>query len=285
VFNQDPNRPDRYDAQRPSGSQPSWGTPSGLPPQGQPGFGPQGPGYGPQGPGAFPPQYAPTLPGAVSTAVPREGFLTMSFFWMFAALLLSAATAGVVIFNPTAIGFVAQNFFILVIAELALVFVISAAINRLGAVPALGLLFVYAILNGATISLIVLAYASQGIGGVLSAFLGASAIFGAAALYGAVTNRDLTSLGGILFVGLIGLVVASLVNAFLFPSGTFSFVIGIVGVLIFTALTAYDVQRINNGELSWIKTRESASVVGALHLYLDFVNLFLMLLRVFNSRD
>jgi uncharacterized protein len=282
VFNQDPNRPDRYDAQRPSGSQPawggqqSWGTPSGLPPQGA----------GPQGPAGFPPQYAPTLPGAVSTAVPREGFLTMSFVWMFAALLLSAATAAVVMVNPTALGFVAQNFFILIIAELALVFVISLAINRLGAVPALGLLFVYAILNGATISLIVLAYLSRGsVGGVLSAFLGASAIFGAAALYGAVTKRDLTSLGGILFVGLIGIIVASLVNAFLVPSGTFSFIIGIVGVLIFTGLTAYDVQRINNGELSWIKTRESASVIGALHLYLDFVNLFLMLLRVFNSRD
>jgi FtsH-binding integral membrane protein len=278
VFNQDPNRPDRYDAQRPAGSQPSWGTPSGLPPQGQTGF-------GPQGPGAFP-QYAPSLPGAVPTTLAREGFLTMSFVWMFAALLLSAATAAVVMVNPTALGFVAQNFFILIIAELALVFGISMAINRLGAVPALGLLFVYAILNGATISLVVLAYLSRGsVGGVVSAFLGASAIFGAAALYGVVTKRDLTSLGGILFVGLIGIIVASLVNAFLIPSGTFSFIIGIVGVLIFTGLTAYDVQRINNGGLAWIKTRESASVVGALHLYLDFVNLFLMLLRVFNSRD
>ena len=276
MFNQDPNRPDRYDAQRPSGSQPSWGTPSGLPPQGQPGFGPQG---------AFP-QVAPSLPGAVSTAVAREGFLTMSFVWMFAALLLSAATSAVVFVNPTALGFIVQNFFILIIAELALVFGISLAINRIGAIPALGLLFVYAILNGATIAVIILSYVGRnGVGGVVSAFLGASAIFGAAALYGAVTKRDLTSLGGILFVGLIGIIVASLVNAFLIPSGTFSFVIGIIGVVIFTALTAYDVQRINNGGLSWIKTRESASVVGALHLYLDFVNLFLMLLRVFNSRD
>ena len=278
MFNQDPNRPDRYDAQRPAGNQPTWGTPSGMPPQGQGGFGTPGSGSLPQ--------WAPSLPGAVSTTVARQGFLTMSFVWMFAALLLSAATAAVVMVNPTALGFVAQNFFLLIIAELALVFVISLAINRLGAVPALGLLFVYAILNGATISLVVLAYLSRGsVGGVVSAFLGASAVFGAAALYGAVTKRDLTSLGGILFVGLIGIVVASLVNAFLVPSGTFSFIIGIVGVLIFTGLTAYDVQRINNGQLSWIKSREAASVVGALQLYLDFVNLFLMLLRVFNSRD
>jgi hypothetical protein len=215
--------------------------------------------------------------------VAREGFLTMSFVWMFIALLVSAATAGFVITNQRALGLVIDNFFLLIIAELVLVFGISFGINRLGAVPALGLLFAYAILNGATLSIVVLAYTSESI---VSAFLGAAAIFGGAALYGVVTRRDLTSLGGILFMGLIGLIVVSFVNAFLVPSSQLSWVIGIVGVVIFTGLTAYDVQRINHGGLEWIKTREAASVVGALALYLDFVNLFLMLLRIFgSSRD
>ena len=277
MFNQDPNKPDRYDAQRPAGNPSPWGTPSGFPPQGQGGLGPQGqPGF---------PQYAPSLPGAVSTAVPREGFLTMSFVWMFAALLLSAATAAFVLANPNAMRIVADNFLIFIIAQLALVFVINLGINRLGAVPALGLLFVYAILNGATISLIVLGSVSQtGVGGVVSAFLGASAIFGAAALYGAVTKRDLTKLGGILFMGLIGLIVASIANMFV-GGDTMSLAIGVIGVVIFTGLTAYHVQQLNNGELGGIATREGASVIGALLLYLNFVNLFLMLLRIFNSRD
>jgi hypothetical protein len=267
VFDRNRSQPDRYEAPQPPASPnptPSvWGAPAAQP--------------------------AARLPGAVSTTgvVAREGFLTLSFVWMFLALLVSAAAAFVVMSNQTALEFVARNFFILFIVELGFVLLISAAINRIGAIPALGFLFAYAVLNGATISLVVLGAmrSSSGLPGVLSAFLGASAIFGGAALYGAVTKRDLTGVGGILFMGLIGLIVVSLLNAFIFPSGTLSFAIGIVGVLIFTGLTAYDVQRINKGELQWIKSRESASVVGALYLYLDFVNLFLMLLRIFNSRN
>ena len=98
------------------------------------------------------------------------------------------------------------------------------------------------------------------------------------------TKRDLTGLGGILFMGLIGLLVVMLVQIFLFPgSGIASLLIGIVGVLIFTGLTAFDVQRIQKGTMPGIKDRESASVIGALALYLDFVNLFLFMLRIFGS--
>jgi FtsH-binding integral membrane protein len=113
--------------------------------------------------------------------------------------------------------------------------------------------------------------------------LGALPVFGAAALYGTVTRRDLTSLGGILFVGLIGLVVMSLANFFV-GGQAFSFIIGAIGVVIFTGLTAYDVQRLRNGNLAWIRTREAASVIGALRLYLDFVNLFISFLRLTGSR-
>ncbi len=260
MFNRDRSQHDRYEAPR----QASTG-------QGYPWTAGAGRGAGEAAAG----------PGVL---VAREGILTASFVWMFLALLASTASAGFVIANSaTVLPLLGRWFLPLILVELGLVFAISLGINRLGAIPALALLFTYALLNGVTLSVVVYVYTAESI---LSAFLGAAAIFGGAALYGVVTKRDLTSLGGILVMGLVGLIVVSLVNVFLVPSTQLSWIIGIAGVVIFTGLTAYDVQRINNGNLGWIKTREGASVVGALALYLDFVNLFLMLLRVFgSSRD
>lgn len=206
----------------------------------------------------------------------QTGFLTASFVWMFLALLVSAATAFMTLANPAALQLAANGFLVLIVAEFAMVIGLSAAINRLSSTVALLMLFVYAAVNGAMFAIILAVY---NIGSVTSAFVGAAAIFGAAALYGYVTGRDLTSLGGLLFAGLIGVVVASLANMFIGGSGL-SFVIGIVGTLLFTGLTAFDVQRIKNGRMAWVQNRENASVLGALSLYLDFVNLFLMLLRV-----
>ena len=117
-----------------------------------------------------------------------------------------------------------------------------------------------------------------------SAFLGASAIFGAAAIYGVVTHRDLTKIGGILFVGLIGLLVVMVINLFL-QSSTADFLIGFVGVALFTGVTAWDVQRMQRGQMAFLKNRESASVLGALALYLDFLNIFLFMLRIFGGRN
>jgi hypothetical protein len=252
VTNQDPRQPDRFEASPPSGptNPTQWSAPNTLASQAVP------------------------VTGAIAGT--REGFLTLSFVWMFLGLLLSAGTAVVVLNNPQVQDVVYNSLFLLLMAELGFVFVVSLAINRLGALPALALFFVYALLNGATLSIIALAYTEASI---TAAFLGASGVFGAAALYGVVTRRDLTSLGGLLFVGLIGLLVMMVVNIFIGGS-TMSYIIGIIGVLLFTGLTAYDVQRIRNGKLSWIKNRESASVIGALQLYLDFINLFLMFLRI-----
>jgi hypothetical protein len=218
-------------------------------------------------------------------AVPREGFLTMSFVWMFLALLLSAGSAWFVMNNAQMLERVAGAWMLLFIVEIGLVVAITGAINRIGSLPALALLFAYALVNGLVLGLLVWAYTrGTGTAGVVSAFAGAAAIFAGAAVYGGVTRRDLTSLGGILFMGLLGLLVTMLVQVFLFPtSSTLNLVIGVVGVLIFTGLTAYDVQRISRGAMPGIKNRDSASVVGALALYLDFVNLFLMLLRIFGS--
>lgn len=228
-----------------------------------------------------------TLSGGVTVGVqsaPREGFLTASFVWMFVGLLISAIAAGFVMSSRDLMMRVGEAWIVLIIVELVLVIALTAAIAKLPAMVALGMFFVYALLNGLTLGVIVYMYVGMGnVSGVVSAFLGAAAIFAGAALYGAVTKRDLTSLGGIIFMGLIGLIVMSFVQLFFFSqSDTFNLVIGIVGVLLFTVITAYDVQRIQRGEMRGIG-KESASVMGALALYLDFINLFLMLLRIFGN--
>jgi FtsH-binding integral membrane protein len=229
-----------------------------------------------------------------TAAIPREGFLTASFVWMFVGLLLSAGSAWFVMNNPATMAQVMDNWFLLLIGQLALVFGLSFLITRIPSIVALGAFFVYALLMGLTLGVIVAAYTAvwnpatglyefTNVAGVVTAFLGASAIFAGAALYGAVTKRDLTSLGGILFMGLLGLIVVMIAQVFLFPgSGALNLAIGILGEVIFTGLNAWDVQRIRNGQGAGINS-ESASVMGALALYLDFVNLFLFMLRIFGS--
>jgi uncharacterized protein len=208
-------------------------------------------------------------------------FLTQAFVWMFAGLLLTAGVSFLVQ-SSTALTTTAQTLFLpAILVELGLVFAISLGVRRINATLALGLFFVYAALNGLTFGLIVSAYSNAS---VAAAFVSAAAAFGGAAFYGATTKRSLASLGGILFMGLIGLIVAMLVNAFI-GSTFLGYAISIVGVLIFTALTAYDVQRISSGDLAaWTGSMEKAAVYGALRLYLDFVNLFLMFLRLFGNR-
>jgi len=231
----------------------------------------------------FPGQYAtPSALGVKPDARLQTAFLTQAFVWMFAGLLLTAGVAWVVQTNDSLLRFAANNFFILFIVQLGIVVGISGAINRINAVAALGLFFVYAATLGITIGLIVMVYTSES---VATAFLSASAMFGAAALYGATTKRSLAGLGGILFMGLIGIIVASLLNLFL-GNSMLSWAIAVIGVVIFTALTAYDVQRIQAGDLAArTGSMEKAAVIGALHLYLDFINLFLFMLRLVGNRN
>jgi uncharacterized protein len=231
----------------------------------------------------FPGQYAsPSTLGVKPDARLQTAFLTQAFVWMFVGLIVTAGVAAVVQSNTQLVNFAADNFFILIIAQLGLVLGISALINRISATAALGLFFIYAASLGLTIGLIVAGYEGAS---VVTAFLSASAMFGAAALYGATTKRSLAGLGGILFMGLIGIIVASLINLFL-GSTQLTWIISIVGVVIFTALTAYDVQRIQSGDLAArTGSMEKAAVIGALHLYLDFINLFLFILRLVGNRD
>ena len=228
------------------------------------------------------PSAAPSVLGVRPDARLASAFLTQAFVWMFAGLLVTAGVAWAVQSNTQLLQFAGDNFFILIIAQLGLVLGISAGINRISATLALALFFVYAATLGITIGLIVMAYTGAS---VATAFLSASAMFGAAALYGATTKRSLSGLGGILFMGLIGILVASVLNIFL-GNSMLLWVISVVGVVIFTALTAYDVQRIQAGDLAArTGSMEKAAVIGALHLYLDFINLFLFMLRLVGNRN
>lgn len=212
----------------------------------------------------------------------QGAYLNQAFFWMFAGLLLSAAVGFLVSSNETILEFVASNFLPIVIAQFVLVLAIQFGIRRLSATVALLMFFVYAASVGFTVLAIVLIVYPTAT--VATAFLSASAMFGGAALYGYTTKRSLASIGGFLFMALIGLIVAMVVNMFL-NSDTMAFVISIAGVILFTVLTAFHVQRIANGDLAiWTGSVEKAAVYGALLLYLDFVNLFLFLLRIFGGR-
>jgi FtsH-binding integral membrane protein len=218
---------------------------------------------------------------APARAATQAAYLTQAFGWMFGGLLLTAAVAALVQTNQTLLDFASGNFLILFLAQLAVVWVIGLGIGRMGATVALGLFFVYAASLGLTIGLIVSAYTTAS---VATAFLSASAMFGGAALYGATTKRSLVGIGGFLSMAVFGLVVAIVVNVFL-GSSTIGLIISIIGVVVFTALTAYNVQRIQAGDLvAQYGSVEKASVIGALSLYLDFINLFLFLLRIFGSR-
>jgi len=175
-------------------------------------------------------------------------------------------------------------FFGLIIAQLALVFVLSSRIHRMQAGTATLLFVLYSALNGATLSSIFLAYAQSSI---TSTFFVCSATFVACSIYGWTTRRDLTSMGGFLTMGLIGIVIASMVNIFV-QSNAVSTVVSYIGVLVFVGLTAYDTQDIKNMAMAQPSDLDAGAVrkgaiLGALKLYLDFINLFLMLLRIFGS--
>ena len=224
----------------------------------------------------------PAALGVVPDARLQAAFLQQAFLWMFVGLLVTAGVAAIVQGNEKLLSFANSFYFLLLIGQLALVVGITAAIRRISASAALGLFFVYAATLGVTMGLIVSLYTT---GSVATAFVSASAMFGAAAVYGAVTKRSLANLGGFLFMALIGLIVAMVVNIFL-ASSTVTFIISIVGVVIFTALTAYDVQRIQGGALAAATgSMEKGAVIGALTLYLDFINLFLFMLRLLGGRN
>jgi FtsH-binding integral membrane protein len=175
-------------------------------------------------------------------------------------------------------------FFGLIIGELVLVFTLIGKVNKMQAATATGMFVLYAALNGATLSAIFLIYTRSSI---TSTFFICAATFVACSIYGMTTKRDLTSLGGFMAMGLIGIIIASVVNLFVRSSGM-SLIISYIGVFVFVGLTAYDTQKLKTMALSQPTGLDAGvirkgAIVGALTLYLDFINLFLMLLRILGS--
>ncbi len=209
------------------------------------------------------------------------GFLSQAFAWMFVGLLLTASVAWVVQGSPSLVRMAEQWFFLVIILQFALVIGISAGIRKLSATAALGLFLVYAATMGVTMSFIFIAYELPAIG---AAFVSAAGMFGAAALYGAVTKRSLATMGGYLFMGLIGLVIAMVANLFI-HSDTLGYIVSFLGVGVFVGLTAWNVQKISRGDLAVMTgSMEKGAVLGALSLYLDFINIFLFMLRILGGR-
>lgn len=216
----------------------------------------------------------------------QAAFMSRVYGWMCLALVVTALVAAYTASSPDLIRLIFGNklvFWGLILGELGLVVWLSAAVQRMSATTATMAFLGYAALNGLTMAAIFLLYTASSIG---STFLITAGTFGVMSVYGYFTKRDLTSLGNLLFMALLGLIIASVVNWF-WSNSTLYWITTYAGVLIFTGLVAYDTQKIKNMNIIGNEGTEEdrkESIMGALALYLDFINLFLFLLRLFGSR-
>ena len=212
----------------------------------------------------------------------NNDFLQKVLGWMFLGLLISAIGAYATISVPTVNAIVTHpiGFWVIIIAEVLLVIGLILAIKKISPEAAIAAFLIYALLTGMTISLILMRYSFATIN---LAFITAAAMFGAAAVYGYFTKRDLSTLGLVLFMALIGVIIASIVNIFVQSSGL-DMILNYIIVIVFAGLTAYDLQQIkkdrSKGEL-----QQKAAIIGALMLYLNLINLFLALLQIFGDRE
>jgi uncharacterized protein len=212
-------------------------------------------------------------------AAAQNSVMAGVYAWMSGGLALNALVSLLTVSSPVLLNAILGNrilFYVLIFGELGLVFTISGAINKIGPTTASMLFLGYAALNGLTMSTIFVSYTSASIA---STFMITSGMFATMSLYGYLTRSDLTSWGSFLFMGLIGVVIASVVNIFLNSSLVY-WVISFCGILVFTGLTAYDTQNIKNqGSVG-----TNGAISGALRLYLDFINMFLIMLRLLGNR-
>jgi FtsH-binding integral membrane protein len=220
------------------------------------------------------------------TAVEAGEFIRSVYGWMGAGLTLTGVVSALTISSPAALQLIFGTkwvFYALLFGELGLVIWLSSAITRLSARAATGMFLFYAALNGVTFAVIFLAYTRTSIA---STFFITAGTFGAMSLFGYVTKKDLSSWGSFLFMGLIGVIIASVVNIFL-KNPMIYWVVTYCGVIVFVGLTAYDTQKIKAMAAQGFSdsdTERKGAIIGALKLYLDFINLFLMLLRIFGRR-
>lgn len=213
-----------------------------------------------------------------------QTYMSHVYGWMTVGLLLTALVAWFASNNYELLNVLYQGMWVLLIAEFALVFAISGLINRLSGSVATTLFMLYSVLNGCTFSIYFIVYTSSSIASV---FFITAGMFAVLAFYGYTTKRDLSSFGRFLFMGLVGIVIASLVNIFM-QSQPLMWAITYIGVFVFAGLTAYDTQKLK--ELGDQLSQDDPNmfrrfvILGALTLYLDFINLFIMLLRIFADR-
>ncbi|MBQ9405553.1 MAG: Bax inhibitor-1/YccA family protein [Desulfovibrio sp.] len=232
--------------------------------------------------------FTPSAARSSATISVASAYMRQVYQWMTAGLALTTAVSYGVASSPSLQTAIFGNSFVaivLIVAQIALVIALSAAVHKMSSSTATGLFLLYSTLTGVTLSSIFVVYP---IGSIANAFLVTTGTFLAMSVYGTVTKRDLTGLGSFLFMGLIGICIAMVVNIFL-QSSMMDFVISCVGVLVFTGLTAYDTQRLRlfgeDAPMHDGTAVRRGAILGALTLYLDFINLFLMLLRLFTNRD
>lgn len=213
------------------------------------------------------------------TSVMQKVFLMMTL-----GLAVTGITSFIVANSLTLLSFVANTWTIWLIAELVLVIILSLNITKMGTGTCILTFFIYSIVNGLTLSTIFLAYTASSIA---STFFITAGMFGAAALYGKVTKKDLTKLGSYLLMGLFGIIIAGIINIFI-QNSMLNFITSIIGIITFIGLTAYDVQKIRDySETIGAGDPEKFTqvvTIGALNLYLDFINIFLKLLSLFGKR-
>lgn len=223
------------------------------------------------------------------TVAVAKTFLSGVFMWMFLALGITAATAYLVATTDALLDLLRNESgmtilgWVVLLAPLGLVLLMSARFQKMSASTMVLLFVLYSLLMGASLSFVFSVYSDASIA---TTFVITSGMFGVMAVVGYTTKTDLTKFGSIMFMGLIGIIIASVVNMFL-RSGTMDYIISFIGVLVFTGLTAYDVQklkRIGAGIGQESEAARKLTIMGALTLYLDFINLFLFLLRFFGNR-
>lgn len=215
-----------------------------------------------------------------------HNFYTKVYGWMTLAMIVTAIVAFMTASNEAMITAILSSrglFFGLIIGELALVMLITSRIDKLTPIAAQALFIAYAAVNGLTLSVILIAYTGASIA---STFVVTGGVFGFMATYGAVTKQDLSTWGNLFFMGVIGIIIASVVNFFL-KSTAIYWIITYAGVLVFAGLTAYDMQKLKHLAHRSASSQEAtakSAIIGALMLYLDFINLFLFLLRILGRR-
>jgi len=230
------------------------------------------------------------------TGTVAKKFFASVFLWMFVALGVSTLASVYMAYTPELMDYLRNPEtlrsttlgYIVMFAPLGLVLLMSAGLNKLSFGALVGVFILYSVLTGVSLSFILLIYTS---GSVIGCFAAAAGIFGLMAVLGYTTNTDLSKFGPILMVGLVGLIIASVVNMFLKSPG-FDYIMSFVGVALFTALTAYDVQKLKrigagieeNGDTMAADDTKKLAIMGALSLYLDFLNIFIFLLRIFGGR-